>query len=72
MPSRVGVRQTGAHEEGGAEDLERVRELRQRGLTPKEIARAVGLAPARVTQLIKAVAAAETTDPTEVRSWSAG
>ncbi len=67
-------------EQGGAEDLERVRELRQRGLTPKEIARAVGLPPARVTQLIKAVAAAETTDLTRSpvvecwvsSGWSAG
>jgi hypothetical protein len=41
-------------------------------LTPKEIARAVGLPPARGTQLIKAVAAAETTDPTRspvVECW---
>jgi hypothetical protein len=67
-------------EQGGAEELERVRELRQRGLTPKEIARAVGLPRARVTQLIKAVAAAETVDPTRSpvvecwvsSGWSAG
>jgi hypothetical protein len=67
-------------EEGGAEGLERVRELRQRGLTPKEIARAVGLPRARVTQLIKAVAAAEIVDPTRSpvvecwvsSGWSAG
>ena len=58
--------------QGGGEELERVRELRQRGLTPKEIARAVGLPRARVTQLVKAVAAAETVDPTRspvVECW---
>jgi hypothetical protein len=36
--------------------VERVRELRQRGSTPKEIARAVGLPPAAVADLIRAVA----------------
>lgn len=36
--------------------IERVRELRQRGSTPKEIARAVGLPPAAVADLIRAVA----------------
>ena len=37
--------------------IERVRELRQRGRTPKEIARALGLPPAAVAPLIRAVAA---------------
>ena len=58
--------------QGDGEDLERVRELRQRGLTPKEITRAAGLPQARATQLVKAVAAAETTDPTRspvVECW---
>ncbi len=41
------------------EMMERVRELRQRGRTPKEIARALGLPPAAVTPLIRAVAAAQ-------------
>jgi hypothetical protein len=38
--------------------IERVAELRRNGRTPKEIARALGLKPAEVTPLIKAVAAA--------------
>jgi hypothetical protein len=66
--------------QGGGEELERVRALRQRGFSPKEIARALGLPPSRVTRLIKAVAAAETTDPTRSpvvecwvsSGWSAG
>jgi hypothetical protein len=37
--------------------IERVRELRQRGRTPKEIARTLGLPPATVAPLIRAVAA---------------
>jgi hypothetical protein len=36
--------------------IERVRELRERGSTPKEIARALGLPPAAVTPLIRSVA----------------
>jgi hypothetical protein len=39
--------------------VERVRELRQRGRTPKEIARALGLPPAAVAPLIRAVAVAQ-------------
>jgi hypothetical protein len=39
--------------------IERVRELRQRGRTPKEIARALGLPPVAVAPLIRAVAAAQ-------------
>jgi hypothetical protein len=39
--------------------IERVRELRQRGRTPKEIARILGLPPAAVAPLIRAVAAAQ-------------
>ena len=42
-----------------SETIERVRELRQRGRTPKEIARALGLPPAAVAPLIRAVAAAQ-------------
>src|SRR5579859_6010762 len=38
---------------------ERVRELRQRGRTPKEIAKALGLPPATVAPLIRAVAATQ-------------
>jgi hypothetical protein len=59
---------------GGAtgEELERIRELRERGLTPKQIARTVGLPPARVTHLVRKIAAAETVDPTQrpvVECW---
>jgi hypothetical protein len=39
------------------EMLERIRELRSRGRTPKEIARATGLRPAELAPLIRAVAA---------------
>lgn len=39
--------------------IERVRELRQRGRTPKEIARALGLPPATIAPLIRAVAVAQ-------------
>jgi len=39
--------------------IERVRELRQRGRTPKEIARALGVPPAEVSPLIRAVAATQ-------------
>jgi len=41
------------------EMIERVRELRQRGCTPKQIARTLGLSPAAVAPLIRAVAAAQ-------------
>jgi len=41
------------------ETIERVRELRQLGRTPKEIARALGVSPAAVAPLIRAVAAAQ-------------
>src|SRR3954466_1191402 len=65
---------------GTGEELERVRELREHGLTPKEIARAVGLPPARVTHLVRKIAAAETVDSTQrpvvecwvSPGWSAG
>ncbi len=40
-----------------SELAERVAELRQKGRTPKEIARALGLRPADVTPLIRAIAA---------------
>lgn len=80
VPRRVGGRQTVRMGQDGTEDLEQVRELRRRGLTPKEIARALGLPRARVTQLIKTVAAADATDPAEgavvecwvSSGWSAG
>jgi hypothetical protein len=39
--------------------LERVRELRARGRSPKEIARAIKVRPATVTPLIRRLAAAE-------------
>jgi hypothetical protein len=39
--------------------IEQVRELRQRGRTPKEIARTLGLPPSAVAPLIRAVAAAQ-------------
>lgn len=50
---------------GVGEDLDRARELRERGLTPKEIARAIGLPPARVTHMVRKIAAAQTADPTQ-------
>src|SRR3954453_1508300 len=76
----LGSRQTGGMGQGGGEDLERIRQLRDRGFSPKEIARALGLPRARVTQLVRAVAAAETTDPAHgavvecwvSAGWSAG
>ena|SRR5438874_4390147 len=60
------------------ETIERVRELRERGRTPKEIARALGLPRAEVTSLIRVVAAAQ--PPREValigcwvnQNWAAG
>jgi hypothetical protein len=42
----------------GPELIERVTELRRNGRTPKEIARALGLKPAEVAPLIRAVGAA--------------
>jgi hypothetical protein len=42
-----------------SELLERVRELRERGRTPKEIARALGLPPSAVTPLIRELAAGQ-------------
>ena len=60
------------------ETIERVRELRQRGRTPKEIARALGLPPAAVAPLIRAVAAAQPTRETALvgcwvnQGWAAG
>lgn len=44
---------------------ERVRELRGRGCTPKQIARILGLPPATVAPLVRAVAAEERTDERE-------
>lgn len=63
--------------------IEQVRALRSKGLSPKQIARAVGVPPAVATRVIRAVAAADTAalpDPAdrEVRQcwvnagWSAG
>jgi hypothetical protein len=60
------------------ETIERVRELRQRGRTPKEIARALGLPPAAVAPLIRAVAAAQPAREAELvgcwvnDGWAAG
>lgn len=58
--------------------MERVRELRQRGRTPKEIARALGLPPATVAPLIRAVAASQPKREAELvgcwanQGWAAG
>jgi hypothetical protein len=52
----------GIRDHGGVPDdelLERVRELRARGRSPKEIARALKVRPATVTPLIRRLAAAE-------------
>lgn len=40
---------------------DQIRALRERGSSPKEIARVVGLRPAEVTRMIRAIAAAEAT-----------
>lgn len=47
------------------ETIERVRELRARGCPPKAIARTLGLSPAEVAPLIRAVAAEAESDPAE-------
>jgi hypothetical protein len=58
--------------------IQRVRELRQRGRTPKEIARALGLPPAAVAPLIRAVAAAQPKREAQLvgcwvnQGWAAG
>jgi hypothetical protein len=55
-------RGAGIRDHGGMPDdelLERVRELRARGRSPKEIARALKVRPATVTPLIRRLAAAE-------------
>jgi hypothetical protein len=58
--------------------IERVRELRQRGRTPKEIARALGLPPAAVAPLIRAVAATQPKREAQLvgcwvnQGWAAG
>ncbi len=55
-------RDAGIRDHGGMPDdelLERVRELRARGRSPKEIARALKVRPAAVTPLIRRLAAAE-------------
>jgi hypothetical protein len=58
--------------------MERIRELRERGRTPKEIARATGLPPAVVAPLIRTFAAAQPAREKELvacllnQSWSAG
>ena len=60
------------------EMIERVRELRQLGRTPKQIARALGLRPAAVAPLIRAVAAAQPAKEAALvgcwvnRGWAAG
>src|SRR5712672_1761937 len=58
----VACRGAGIRDHGGMPDdelLERVRELRARGRSPKEIARALEVRPATVTPLIRRLAAAE-------------
>jgi hypothetical protein len=52
--------------------LDQVRDLRQRGLTPKAVARHVGLRPSEVTPLIRQIAAqreAEVVEPALVGCW---
>ena len=52
--------------------LERVRELRERGQTPKQIARALGVRPAEAARLVRAVAVraqAEAPEPELVGCW---
>jgi hypothetical protein len=58
----------------------RVRALRQKGSSPKEIARALGVQPATVAPLVRAIAAADQAHPAEPRTvecwvspgWSEG
>jgi hypothetical protein len=45
--------------------MDRVRALRARGCSPKQIARALGMRPATVTPLIQAIAAEEHADPAQ-------
>jgi hypothetical protein len=60
--------------------LTRVRELRERGRTPKEIARALGLPPSEVAPLIREIAASRPREEKEdalisclvSRGWAAG
>jgi len=58
--------------------LERVRELRERGRTPKEIARALGLPPSAVAPLIREVGAGQPPKESALvtclvsRGWAAG
>ena len=57
---------------GSAELLDRVRQLRIEGKSPKEIARALGLSPSAVAPLVRAVAAsrsATTGEPEVVGCW---
>ncbi|WP_368073858.1 helix-turn-helix domain-containing protein [Blastococcus mobilis] len=58
--------------QGGGGELERVRALRQRGLSPKEIARALGLPPSRVTRLSGRWQRRRPPTRPGVRWWSAG
>lgn len=54
------------------ERLERVRLLRERGLTPKQIARTLGIRPAEASRLVRAaaiVAQAESPGPALVGCW---
>lgn len=44
---------------GSQQLMERARELRERGCSPKQIARVLGMPPATVAPLVRAVAAAE-------------
>ncbi|MGH3183017.1 MAG: hypothetical protein ACRDOE_14095, partial [Streptosporangiaceae bacterium] len=62
------VRDAGIRDHGGMPDeelLERVRELRARGRSPKEIARALKVRPATVTPLIRRLGAAEAPEKKE-------
>jgi hypothetical protein len=54
------------------EDLERVRQLRERGRNPKEIARILGIRPAEASQLVRAAAVraqAATPEPALAGCW---
>jgi DNA-binding NarL/FixJ family response regulator len=56
-----------------SEDLRgRVRVLRARGYAPKQIARALGLPPATVAPLVRAIAAADKQALENARSSGAG
>ena len=54
------------------EQTARIRTLRAKGLSPKDIARALGVPPATAARLVRAIAAEQRTRPPSGRCWAAG